>query len=107
MIGHVTNVDLTKYQGILLGGLFALIIASVVSIFIPALRDNLLIAYLGLFIFMIYTAFDIQRIKQFYYMTADGTDQRDKLAIYGALQLYLDFVNMFLYLLRILGRRRR
>ncbi|MBF1107242.1 MAG: Bax inhibitor-1/YccA family protein [Solobacterium sp.] len=107
VIGHVTNVDLTKYQGILLGGLFALIIASVVSIFIPALRNNLLIAYLGLFIFMIYTAFDIQRIKQFYYMTADGTDQRDKLAIYGALQLYLDFVNMFLYLLRILGRRRR
>ena len=81
VIGHVTNVDLTKYQGVLLGGLFALIIASVVSIFIPALRDNLLIAYLGLFIFMIYTAFDIQRIKQFYYMTADGTDQRDKLAI--------------------------
>ena len=96
MIGHVTNVDLTKYQGILLGGLFALIIASVVSIFIPALRNNLLIAYLGLFIFMIYTAFDIQRIKQFYYMTADGTDQRDKLAIYGALQLYLDFVNICL-----------
>ena len=85
----------------------ALVIASIVSIFIPALRNNLLIAYLGLFIFMIYTAFDIQRIKQFYYMTADGTDQRDKLAIYGALQLYLDFVNMFLYLLRILGRRRR
>ena len=114
VIGHVTNVDLTKYQGVLLGGLFALIIASVVSIFIPALRDNLLIAYfglfifmIGLFIFMIYTAFDIQRIKQFYYMTVDGTDQRDKLAIYGALQLYLDFVNMFLYLLRILGRRRR
>ena len=107
VIGHVTNVDLTKYQGILVGGLFALIIASIVSIFIPALRNNLLIAYLGLFIFMIYTAFDIQRIKQFYYMSADGTDQREKLAIYGALQLYLDFVNMFLYLLRILGGRRR
>ena len=107
VIGHVTNVDLTKYSGILFGGLVALLIASILSIFIPVLRNNLLIAYLGLFIFMIYTAFDIQRIKQFYYMAVNGEEEREKLAIYGALQLYLDFVNMFLYLLRILGSRRR
>ena len=97
----------TVFQAFIFGGLVALLIASIASIFIPVLRNNLLIAYMGLFIFMIYTAFDIQRIKQFYYMAVNGEEEREKLAIYGALQLYLDFVNMFLYLLRILGRRRR
>lgn len=61
-----------------------LIIASSCIHLYSTLRENLLIAYFDLMIFMIYTAFDIQRIKQFYYMSADGTDQRDKLAIYGA-----------------------
>lgn len=106
IIGRVTNVDLSKYQGILFGALISLVVVTVVSIFVPALRSNLLIGYIGLFIFMAYTAFDVQRISHFYYMANDGDALHENLAIYGSLQLYLDFVNMFLYLLRILGRRR-
>ncbi len=105
IIGHTTNVDLTKFSGLLFGALLALLIMTVLSMFIPILRNNILFGYLGLFIFLVYTAFDMQKIKSFYYNVGDGT-VKENLAVYGAFQLYLDFINIFLYILRILGNRR-
>ena len=106
VIGFTTNVDLTKFRGLLMGGLLALIITTIISLFVPVLRDSLFIGYAGLLLFLALTAFDMQKIKAFYYGTGvDGT-VRSNLAVYGALQLYLDFINIFLYVLRIRGRNR-
>ena len=104
VIGHTTNVDLTQFRGLLMGALLALVLVSVISLFVPVLRESMWIGYLGLAVFLGLTAFDMQKIKQFYYGTGEGTI-RESLAVYGAFQLYLDFINMFLYILRILGSR--
>ena len=106
VIGHTTNVDLTKFSGLLIGGLIALVLASVLSLFIPALRDSLVISYIGVILFLFLTAWDMQKIKQFYYGTQGGVGTLGgNLAVYGAFQLYLDFINIFLQVLRILGSR--
>ncbi|MBR2760068.1 MAG: Bax inhibitor-1/YccA family protein [Solobacterium sp.] len=108
IIGHTTNVDLTKFSGILIGGLIALVIASIASIFIPFLRESLLISYIGIILFLFLTAWDMQKIKGYYYGTQGGTGViGQNLAVFGAFQLYLDFINIFLYVLRILGSRSR
>lgn len=106
VIGHTTSVDLTKFSGLLVGGLIALVVATVASIFIPALRDSLAISYIGVLLFLVITAWDMQKIKQFYYGTQGGIGTLGgNLAVYGAFQLYLDFINLFLRILRILGSR--
>ncbi len=104
IIGHTTNVDLSRFSGLMMGGLLALVVVSILSIFIPALRESMMIGYLGLILFLGLTAWDIQRIKRFYY--AGYGDMRENMAIYGAFQLYLDFINIFLYVVRILGNSR-
>lgn len=106
IIGKTTSVDLSQFRGLLYGALLAVIIMSVLSIFIPVLRHNLLIGYLGLIVFLGLTAYDMQKIKAFYYNVEEG-DVKDNLAIYAAFQLYLDFINILLYILRILGNRNR
>ena len=106
VIGHTTSVDLTKFSGLLVGGLIALVVATVASIFIPALRESLVISYIGVLLFLVITAWDMQKIKQFYYGTQGGIGTLGgNLAVYGAFQLYLDFINLFLRILRILGSR--
>ena len=106
VIGYTTNVDLTKFSGLLMGALLALVIMTVISMFVPVLRNSLFIGYAGLLIFLALTAYDMQKIKHFYYGTAEGDTIRANLAVYSAFQLYLDFINIFLYILRILGNRR-
>ncbi|MBP3869293.1 MAG: Bax inhibitor-1/YccA family protein [Solobacterium sp.] len=106
IIGHTTNVDLTKFSGLMIGGLIALVLATIVSLFVPALRNGLLISYIGVILFLFLTAWDMQKIKGYYYGTQGGYGQMGaNLAIYGAFQLYLDFINIFLYVLRIMGSR--
>lgn len=102
IIGYTTSVDLTKFSGLMVAGLLALVITSVLSIFIPALRNSMIISYLGVIIFLAYTAWDMQKIKSFYY-SAQGFEVSGNLSVYGAFQLYLDFINLFLYILRIVG----
>lgn len=102
VIGHTTHVDLSKFSGLLVGALLALVVTTVLSIFIPALRNSLIISYAGVIIFLAYTAWDTQKIKAYYY-SENGYGSSDNLAIYGAFQLYLDFINLFLYILQILG----
>ena len=104
VIGATTHRDLSQFSTLLMGGLITLVIASIASIFIPALRDSLFLSYLGVIIFLGLTAWDMQRIKSMYYSVGGYGQLADNLAIYGAFELYLDFINIFLYVLRIFGR---
>lgn len=99
-IGYKTKLDLTKISTILFMGIIALIILSIVSIFIPSI--NLAVTLLSLVIFFAYIAYDIQMIKRKMYRV----ENPDSLAIYGAFQLFLDFINIFLDLLSLFGRER-
>lgn len=106
LVGFVTKKDLSKLGGILFMALIGLIIATVVNIFLVSDTLGWIINYVGVLIFVGLTAYDTQEIKQM--MREYGTDineQTQKMALMGSLSLYLDFINMFLYLLRIFGNR--
>ena len=106
LVGFVTKKDLSKLGGILLMALIGLIIATVVNIFLISDTLGWIINYVGVLIFVGLTAYDTQKIKQM--VREYGTDineQTQKMALMGSLSLYLDFINMFLYLLRIFGNR--
>lgn len=107
IIGHTTSVDLTKFSGLLMGGLITLLITTLISMFVPVLRSSLFISYLGIIVFMGLTAWDMQRIRAIYYQVGDYGTAGENLAVYGAFELYLDFLNIFLYVLQILGSRSR
>ena len=89
----------------LIMGVIGLIIASVVNIFLASSALNFAVSAIGVLIFAGLTAYDTQKIKQMYY-TDGGDVGLGKAAIMGALSLYLDFINMFMYLLRLFGDRR-
>lgn len=105
-IGYTTKTDLTSLGKILFMALIGLIIATVVNLFVGNSVFNLIVSYIGVAIFVGLTAYDSQKIKRMLY-DADEMDERSqKIALLGALTLYLDFINLFLYLLRILGNNR-
>ena len=89
-------------------GLIGLIIATVVNIFVASSGLAMILNYVGVLIFVGLTAYDVQRIKVMLTEAADvyGTEQLQKLALMGSLTIYLDFINLFLYLLRIFGDRK-
>lgn len=103
-IGYTTKKDLSGLGGILTMALIGLIIASLVNIFLHNNMLNSIITYAGVFIFVGLTAYDTQKIKQML-VYSNGVDQR-KIGLLGALSLYLDFINLFLYILRLLSSRR-
>lgn len=105
--GYLTHRDLAGLRTILLSGLVFLILFAVGSFFIPGFSafDRVMCLF-GIGVFLSYTAYDMQRIKEFYYYYAGYPDMLEKAAIFSALQLYLDFVNLFVYLLRYLGKRK-
>ena len=105
VIGMVTRMDLTRLGGILLMALIGLIIATIVNIFVASDTLYWIISYAGVLIFVGLTAFDTQKIKSMITEYGAADEMGYKLALFGALTLYLDFVNLFLYLLRILGNR--
>lgn len=102
LIGYKTNLDLTKLSTFLFMGLLAIIILSIVSIFVESIALNLGIVILSLVIFIVYIAYDVHAIKKRLY----HTNNEDSLAIYGAFQLYLDFINIFLDLLSLFGKEK-
>lgn len=104
--GFVTRKDLTSLGGILFMALIGLIIASVVSMFWSNGFLTTLINYVGVFIFVGLTAYDTQKLKQIAVATSGNAALASRLSISGALSLYLDFINLFLFLLRIMGNRR-
>jgi FtsH-binding integral membrane protein len=103
--GYTTKSDLTGMGSFLFMGLIGIVIASVVNIFIASSMVSFVISIIGVLVFTGLTAYDTQWIKETYVATDDGAVAGRK-AIFGALKLYLDFVNLFLMLLRLLGSRR-
>ena len=104
--GYFTNKDLTSWGRILFMALIGIIIASVVNIFVGSSGLNLIVSYLGVLIFVGLTAYDSQKIKEMLLTAPDAGEGMQKLALLGALSLYLDFINLLLYLLRIFGSKR-
>ena len=108
LYGIYTKRDLTSMGGFLTMGLFGLIIAMVINMFVGSSRVELYISIFGIIIFLGLTAYDTAKIKVLAANTdGEGGEFSGKIAVLGALALYLDFVNIFLYLLRLFGERRR
>ena len=103
--GYTTNRDLTGWGSFLFMGLIGIIIAMVVNIFLASSALQFAISVIGVLVFTGLTAYDTQKIKEMYYVGDDGTVSGRK-AIMGALRLYLDFINLFLMLLRLFGQSR-
>lgn len=105
LYGYTTKRDLTAMGSFLIMGLIGIIIAAVVNIFLASSTLSLIISVLGVLIFVGLTAYDTQKIKESYY-SSDSGDVMAKKTIFGALNLYMDFINLFLHLLRFIGDRR-
>ena len=105
-LGYTTKTDLTKFGSFLLMGLFGIILASLVNMFMHSESIDYIISIIGVLIFTGLTAYDVQKIKEIGMMGLENDDTMTKISINAALSLYLDFINLFLYLLRFLGRRK-
>jgi FtsH-binding integral membrane protein len=103
--GFATKRDLTGFGPVLFGALIGFVVASIVFAFTGGETFNLILGFLGVIIFAALTAYDVQKISRWSQEAMDDEGAR-KMAIFGALQLYLDFVNIFLSLLRIFGSNR-
>jgi FtsH-binding integral membrane protein len=106
VIGYTTKKDLSGFGSLFMMALIGLIIASIVNMFLASSALYWLISFAGVIIFTGLTAYDVQKIKQSYAAGEYGSAAFEKTAVFGAFMLYLDFINLFLYLLRFLGNRR-
>ncbi|HOQ76015.1 MAG TPA: Bax inhibitor-1/YccA family protein [Thermoclostridium sp.] len=105
--GYFTRADLTRFRTILFMGLIGVLVLSVVNLFLASSSVDWIISVVSLFVFLGLTAYDMQRLKAFYFGTEGNSVLRSNLGIIGALRLYLDFINLFLTMLRFMGGRRR
>lgn len=105
LYGYTTKKDLSGLGSFLFMGLIGLILASVVNIFLQSTAMQFVISVVGVLVFAGLTAYDTQKIKEMYYHASGGGEVATKLSVMGALRLYLDFINMFLFLLQFLGNR--
>ena len=106
LFGYFTRINLTRFGGILLMALIGLVIASIVNIFVLSGPLSFIISLVGVVLFSILTAYDTQRLREIALSGSFGevrSESGEKLAVFGALSLYLDFINLFLYLLRLFG----
>jgi uncharacterized protein len=103
--GYTTKMDLSKFGSILIMALVGIIIASLVNFFMKSATMDYFISFIGVLIFTGLSAWDMQKIKRMGETIAEGNEMSQKMAVLGALTLYLDFINLFLFLLRFLGRR--
>ena len=106
LYGRFTKTDLSKLRPLLIGGLFFLLIAGLLAMFLNLSSMERIICMVGIVVFLCFTAYDVQKIKANYEYFYGDAVLLQKASIYSALQLYLDFINLFLYLLRFLGRGR-
>ncbi len=106
VVGYTTKTDLTKFGSIMIMGLVGIIIASVVNMFLGSAMMDYIISFLGVLIFTGLTAYDVQKLKRIGAQIHSENDATRKLTIMGALTLYLDFINLFLFLLRFFGNRK-
>lgn len=103
VVGYATKMDLSRVGNVLYMMLIGLLIATVVNIFVASSTLYWIITYAGVIIFVGLTAWDTQKIKQMFYEYGTNDESGHKLAMLGVLTLYLDFINLFLFLLRIFG----
>lgn len=107
VFGYLTRMDLSRIRTVLMGGLIAVIIANVLMLFIPGLQVlDRVMCTVGIILFLGFTAYDTQKIKAYYYGFQGDDAMLKKASIVSALELYLDFINLFLYLLRLFGKSR-
>ena len=105
LAGYTTKTDLTKLGSLLYMGLIGIIIASIVNYFIGSSFMHYIISIIGVLVFTGLTAYDVQKIKNIGSQIQEGSESAQKLMIMGALTLYLDFINLFLMMLRLFGNR--
>jgi FtsH-binding integral membrane protein len=106
LYGYTTKKDLTNFGSFLMMGLFGIIIASVINIFLKSSGIQFAVSILSVLIFTGLTAYDTQRLKEMYYQVSGSGELMSKVAIMGALSLYMDFINLFVQLLQFYGNRR-
>jgi FtsH-binding integral membrane protein len=106
VVGYTTKTDLTSFGKIMMMGLVGIIIATIVNMFMQSSMLHYIISYVGVAVFTGLTAYDVQKLKMIGEGTTYGEENTKKLSILGALTLYLDFINLFLMLLRLFGDRR-
>lgn len=106
LIGYTTKTDLSSMGKIMFMALIGLIIATVVNIFLKSEGLTMILSYVGVIVFVGLTAWDTQKIKNMLMMAPEEGETAQKMALLGALTLYLDFVNLFIYMLQIFGKRR-
>lgn len=111
VMGYTTSIDLSKFGPILMVGVAGLFIASILNMFIKSEQFSLIMAFVGIAVFTALTAYDVQKIKRIGMGIQESGEaipnaDKNKLAIMAALDLYLDFINIFLFLLRIFGSRK-
>lgn len=106
LLGYTTKTDLTKFGSLMMMGLFGIIIASIANFFMHSSSLDYIISFIGVLVFTGLTAYDVQKLKRIGNGEHYGTMSKSKLVILGALNLYLDFINLFLFLLRFLGNRK-
>lgn len=105
LYGYTTKRDLTSFGSFLFMGLIGLVIASIVNVFVQSSMMHMILSVIGVLVFTGLTAYDTQKIKEVY-LESDSSEVAGKKALMGALALYLDFVNLFMSLLHLLGDRR-
>jgi len=107
LYGYTTKADLSRFGSFLIMGLFGMVIASLINMFLQSSGLQFIISIIGVLVFTGLTAFDTQRIKSDYvqYAYAEGTEVAAKRSVYDALSLYLNFINLFMLLLQLLGNR--
>ena len=106
LYGYFTKTSLMSFGKILLFGLIAIIIMSIINIFVNNSSFGILISIVSILIFLGFTAYDMQKLKEIYYYYENDENELSKASIYGALDLYLDFINIFIRLLSLFGKRR-
>ena len=105
IVGYTTKTDLTKFGSIMFMGLIGIIIASVVNLFMRSGTMDYIISFIGVLVFTGLTAYDVQKLKRIGSNIGYEDEGTRKMTIMGALTLYLDFINLFLFLLRFFGNR--
>jgi FtsH-binding integral membrane protein len=106
VVGYTTNTDLTKFGSIMMMGLVGIIVASIINWFLQSDSMSYIISFIGVLVFTGLTAYDVQKLKRIGAGVEFGNETTSKLVILGALNLYLDFINLFLFLLRLFGNRK-
>ena len=104
--GYLTHTDLSGLRTILMSGLIFLLVMAVLSLFLPMGAFDKAICLIGIAVFLGFTAYDTQKIRAYHAAYAHDPELAQKASIFASLQLYLDFINLFLYLLRFLGKRK-